>query len=120
VLVSDCRADLVSLRATRLEDVTFRDCELTEADFADAHLRGVRLERCRLAGAELRGARFERSVIEGCDLQGLQVTGSLRGITMPWADVIEAAGVFAAALGVKIAEDEDEDSAASRGRSRSR
>jgi uncharacterized protein YjbI with pentapeptide repeats len=108
VLVTDCRADLVSLRATRLEDVTFRDCELTEADFGAARLRGVRLERCRLTGAELRGARFERCVIESCDLEGLQVPERLHGVTMPWADVIEAAGVFAAALGVKIAEDEEE------------
>ncbi len=106
VLVADCRADLVSLRSTRLEDVTFRDCDLTEADFADAHLRRVRFERCRLAGAELRGMRFEGCTIEGCDLQGLQVTGSLRGVTMPWPDIIEAAGVFASALGVAVAEDD--------------
>ena len=39
VLFADCRADLMSLRSTRLEGAIFRDCVLTGADFSGADLR---------------------------------------------------------------------------------
>ncbi len=105
VEVCDCRADLVALRRTQLERVTFRDCVLTEADLLEARLREVTLERCSLAGADLRGARFERCQLRGCDLEGLHGIGRLDGITMPWPDIVDAAGTFASALGVRVLED---------------
>lgn len=106
VLVTDCRADLCALRYTRLEDVTFRDCLLTEADLVEARLRAVRLERCSLVGADLRGTRFERCELRGCKLDGLRGVERLSGVAMPWPDVVQAAGTFAAALGVTVLDEE--------------
>lgn len=105
VEVTDCRADLVALRRTQLERVTFRDCVLSEADLLEARLREVTLERCSLTGADVRGTRFERCQLRGCDLDGLHGIGRLDGVTMPWPDIVDAAGTFAAALGVRVAED---------------
>ncbi len=50
ILFEDTRLDLANLRMARLERVTFRDCSLTEADFADADLASVRFERSTCAG----------------------------------------------------------------------
>lgn len=105
VEVRDCRADLVALRRTQLERVSFVDCVLTEADLLEARLREVELVRCSLAGADLRGARFERCELRGCDLAGLHGIDRLDGIAMPWPDIVDAAGTFASALGVRVAED---------------
>jgi uncharacterized protein YjbI with pentapeptide repeats len=105
VEVSECRADLVALRRTQLERVTFRDCVLTEADLLEARLREVTLVRCSLAGADLRGTRFERCELRGCDLEGVHGIERLNGITMPWGDIVQSAGTFASALGVRVAED---------------
>lgn len=105
VLVADCRADLSGLRHAALERVTFRDCDLTEVDLVESRLRHVRFERCRLAGADVRDARFERCQMRECDLAGLRGAESLRGVSMPWSDVVAAAGLMAAALGIRISED---------------
>jgi uncharacterized protein YjbI with pentapeptide repeats len=105
VEITDCRADLVALRRTQLERVTFRDCVLSEADLLEARLREVTLERCTLTAADLRGTRFERCELRGCDLDGLHGISRLDGITMPWPDIVDAAGTFASALGVRVAED---------------
>jgi uncharacterized protein YjbI with pentapeptide repeats len=105
VLVADCRADLCALRATRLERVTFRDCVLTEADLVDVQLRDVHFERCSLVGADLSGARFQRCEMRGCDLEGLRGVERLRGVAMPWPDVVQSAGLFAEAVGVQILDD---------------
>jgi hypothetical protein len=107
VEVHDCRADLVALRRTQLERVRFVDCVLTEADLLEARLREVELVRCSLTGADLRGARFERCELRGCDLAGLHGIDRLDGISMPWADIVDAAGTFASALGVRVADAED-------------
>lgn len=104
VTVSGCGADLATMRHTRLERVAFVDCRLTEADFADARLREVSFERCDLAGVDLRGARFQRVELRGCRLDGLRGIERLDGVSMPWTDVVEAAGVFAAALGVTVSD----------------
>jgi hypothetical protein len=106
VEVHDCRADLVALRRTVLERVAFVDCVLTEADLLEARLRDVELIRCTLAGADLRGARFERCTMRGCDLAGLHGIDRLEGISMPWADIVDAAGTFASALGVRVLEED--------------
>ena len=104
VTVSGCGADLATMRHTRLERVAFVDCRLAEADFADARLREVSFERCDLAGVDLRGARFQRVELRGCRLDGLRGIERLDGVSMPWTDVVEAAGVFASALGVTVSD----------------
>ena len=104
VTFSDCRIDLASLAAARLERVVFADCDLRETSFGEAVLRDVRFERCDLGGAELSRVRLQRVVLAGCRLEGINAVGDLRGASMPWPDIIDNAGLFAAAAGVRAAE----------------
>jgi uncharacterized protein YjbI with pentapeptide repeats len=61
------------------------DCDLTEADLTDA--------------------RFSACEMRGCTLDGLRGAQRLRGVAMPWSDVLAAAGTFAAALGIDVRDD---------------
>jgi hypothetical protein len=56
-------------------------------------LRGAKLHRC-----ELRGNRLE-------DLRGVE---RLRGVVMPWVDIVGAAGLWAQALGIAVLDDEND------------
>ena len=58
VVVRDCRIDLASFAASRIEQVVFERCNLRQTDFQDADLRGVRFVDCDLTGADLSGARL--------------------------------------------------------------
>jgi hypothetical protein len=79
----------------RLPDV-LDEQPLTDHDLeAGARIADRRLDAPQLAQAELRG----------CDLDGLHGIGRLDGIAMPWPDIVDAAGTFASALGVRVAED---------------
>jgi uncharacterized protein YjbI with pentapeptide repeats len=68
-----------------MESVAFRRCDLTQADIGGA----------RLSGCEM----------SGCTLDGLRGVDRLRGVAMPWNDILAAAGVFAAELGVRLLEE---------------
>ena len=102
VVFEGCRLDLASFRFAKLARVDFRDCRLEEADFHGATLSSVRLERCVLVGANVDGASFARSELRDCELTGLTGAGSLGGVRMPWSDVIQIAGLLAAATGIEI------------------
>jgi len=107
VILRQCRIDLATFAATRFEQVTFEDCLLTEADFQEASLHSVRFGDCDLSGVDLTGARFDRCELRGCTLDGLRGAERLRGVAMPWEDIVGAAGTFAAALGVSIIDERD-------------
>src|SRR3954466_1152683 len=102
---ADCRADMASFESSRLSHVSFSDCDMREADLRSARLEAVRFERCDLSGADLRGARLERCEMRGCTLDGLRGAERLRGVAMPWPDILAAAGVFAGELGVRVLDD---------------
>jgi uncharacterized protein YjbI with pentapeptide repeats len=104
VTLTGCRIDLASLAAARLERVVFADCDLRETSFAEAVLRDVRFERCDLGGAELAQVRLQRVELRGCRLEGINAIENLRGATMPWEDIVGNAGLFATAVGVRVAE----------------
>jgi uncharacterized protein YjbI with pentapeptide repeats len=105
VVLRDCRIDLSSFAATRLDQVVFERCLLTQADFQEAQLRAVRFVDCDLSEADLTDARFDRCEMRGCTLDGLRGAQRLRGVSMPWSDVLAAAGTFAAALGIDVRDD---------------
>ena len=105
VTFADCRADLTSFRFARLERVVFRDCRLEESDFYGAELEDVLFERCDLRLATIDGMRTTRVELRGCNLDGLQGAGALRGVRMPWNDVVGNGAVFAAALGIDVLDD---------------
>jgi uncharacterized protein YjbI with pentapeptide repeats len=98
----DARLDLSSFRFATVERVAFVDCRLEEADFHGATLTSVRFERCALTRASFDAAAFVRSELRGCELEGLQGVERLRGVRMPFGDVVQLAGLLAAAVGIEI------------------
>jgi uncharacterized protein YjbI with pentapeptide repeats len=97
----DCRLDLAGLRLAKLERVVFRDCRMEECDLYGATLTDALFERCALRQARLAKARLERVELRGCDLTGLDGVEALRGVRMPWNDVLENAPLFASAVGIE-------------------
>lgn len=98
----DCRIDLASFRFAKLKRVGFERCQMDEIDFYEANLSSVAFIDCVLVGATLGGATFTGSEMRGCDLSGVANPGQLRGVRMPWPDVISAAGELASAVGIEI------------------
>lgn len=104
VTFDECRIDLAGLRFAKLERVVFRDCRMGECDFYGASLKDVLFERCELREATFSACTLERVELRGCALEGLRGAEALRGARMPWNDVLECAPLFAAALGIEIAD----------------
>ncbi|HWN21304.1 MAG TPA: pentapeptide repeat-containing protein [Gaiellaceae bacterium] len=102
VVFEGCRLDLASFRFAKLARIAFRDCRLEESDFHGATLSSVRFEQCALVGANVDGASFSQSELRDCELTGLTGAGSLGGVRMPWGDVIQIAGLLAAATGIEV------------------
>ncbi|MDP9233034.1 MAG: pentapeptide repeat-containing protein, partial [Actinomycetota bacterium] len=101
-----CRLDLCSLRFATLDRVRFEDCRMEEADFYEAALNSVAFVDCDLSRATLAKATFERCEMRGCELGGINGADRLRGVTMPWLDILRSAAVLADGVGVQIL-DED-------------
>ena len=101
-VLRDCRMDLATFAGTTFERTVFDGCVLAQADFRDALLRSVRFDHCDLSGADLTGVRLDRCELRACTLDGLVGLERLRGAAMPWADLVGHAGLFAAALGIRV------------------
>jgi uncharacterized protein YjbI with pentapeptide repeats len=99
-----CRLDLAAARLSRFERVVFSDCRLEELDLYGSQLKDVLFERCVLREATLSAVKSERVELRGCDLAGLRGAEALRGMRMPWNDVLENAPLFANVAGVEIVE----------------
>jgi uncharacterized protein YjbI with pentapeptide repeats len=80
----------------------FSDCRLEELDLYGAQLQDVLFERCVLREATISNVKAKRVELRGCDLTGLRGAEALRGIRMPWNDVLENAPLFAGAVGIEI------------------
>lgn len=102
VVFDSCRLDLSSLRHAKLERVVFRDCRLEEAELYGAELHSVRFERTNLTGASVEAATFVDCELRACELEGLRGVERLRGVRMPWPDVVQIAGLLATAAGIEI------------------
>ena len=98
----DCRIDLATFAGTTFERVVFDGCMLAQAEFREALLRSVRFEHCDLTEADLTGLRIDGCELRSCTLDGLAGAERLRGAAMPWGDIVGHAGVFAAALGIRL------------------
>ncbi len=107
VTFRDCRIDLASFAQTLLVRTTFEDCVLSECDFGEARLQSVRLERCDLSGADFSDARFVRCELRGCRIDGARGPASISGVAMSVADTVAASTTFAAALGIAIIDEPD-------------
>jgi uncharacterized protein YjbI with pentapeptide repeats len=107
VHLRDCRIDLATFAGSTFERVTFEGCMLAQAEFREALLRSVRFEHCDLTEADLTGVRIDGCELRSCTLDGLAGAERLRGAAIPWADLVGHAGVFAAALGIRVLEEDD-------------
>ena len=63
--------------------------------------------RCDLSRAALSNSTLQRVELRGCTLDGIQSVTDLRGASMPWPDILDNAGVLAAALGIALVVDDD-------------
>jgi uncharacterized protein YjbI with pentapeptide repeats len=102
VVFEECRIDLAGLRNAQLERVVFRDCRMAECELYGATLKDVLFERCELREATFSGMTIQRVELRGCDLTAARGAEALRGARMPWNDVIDNAGLFAAVVGIDI------------------
>ncbi len=62
-------------------------------------------EGCDLTGADFRGARLKECTIRGTSLDAVVGVESLRGLTMPWTDLVGSVAALAAALGIAVEAD---------------
>jgi uncharacterized protein YjbI with pentapeptide repeats len=99
-----CRLDLSNLRMAKLDRVRFEGCRMEEADFYQASLRSVVFEDCTLTGANWSGATFERTEMRSSDLTGSNGLESIRGVRMPWLDIVRSANEIARAAGIVVIE----------------
>jgi uncharacterized protein YjbI with pentapeptide repeats len=109
VVLRGCRANLAGFAETRMADVRFESCDLRESDFQDARMTRVVFDRCDLTGADLRGARFDRCRMERCRLDGAALGHELKGLTLSYADLLDAVPALADALGLSIADRDEEE-----------
>jgi uncharacterized protein YjbI with pentapeptide repeats len=102
---TDCSLQLASFASATLHNVVFERVNLAEASFMDARLEAVAFVDCRLDGTDFRRATVSGCAIRGTSLDGVLGVDSLRGVRMPWADVVGSAGALAAALGIVVEHD---------------
>lgn len=95
----DCQIGLARAFGTRLERCWFECCDLREADFEEAQLKGVVFRGC-----DLRQARFASSRLGETDFRGSRVDGLVVNPDLLRGAVIapEQADIFAAAMGLRV------------------
>ncbi len=103
--VLDSSLQLASFASATLRNVVFERVNLAEASFMHARLEAVAFVDCRLEGADFRHAKVAGCAIRGASLDGVLGVESLRGLRMPWPDVLASAGALAAALGIDVESD---------------
>lgn len=103
--VVDCSLQLASFASATLRNVVFERVNLAEASFMHARLESVAFLDCRLEGADFRQAKLAGCAIRGASLDGVLGVESMRGLRMPWPDLLGSAGALAAALGIDVESD---------------
>jgi hypothetical protein len=93
---------LCSFAHSALRRVAFENVNLREASFLETRLTSVSFSGCDLTGADFRGARLKECTIRGSSLDGVVGVESLRGLTMPWVDLVGSVEALAAALGIEV------------------
>ncbi len=82
--------------------MAFEDVNLREASFMETQLTSVSFTGCDLVGADFRGARVKDCTIRGASLDEVVGVESLRGLRMPWSDLVGSVAALAAALGIGV------------------
>lgn len=103
--VTDSALLLASFAFAKLRHVVFERVNLAEVSFMEARLDGVEFIDCKLTGADFRGAKLQSCTIRGTPLDGIVGVDCLKGIAMPWPDILASAATLAAALGIVVEAD---------------
>jgi uncharacterized protein YjbI with pentapeptide repeats len=98
---------LASIAHSTIRRARFEGVNLREASFVGTRLNSVTFDGCDLTGADFRDARLEHCTIRGSSLDAVVGVESMRGLTMPWTDLVGSVGALAAALGIAVEADED-------------
>jgi len=69
-ILDHCKCDLSVFHDSKLEQCTFRECDLREVDFQNAQLNRVTFRDC-----DLRGGRFPSAKLHEVDFRGSQLEG---------------------------------------------
>lgn len=104
VRITDSTLQLASFAGARIRDAVLEGVNLTDTSFMGARLEGVAFIGCTLAGTDFRDARLEGCAIRDASLQDVLGVSALRGVRMPWPDILASAGALADALGIRIDE----------------
>lgn len=73
LLFKHCQVSLAQFRFTLFRTVRFEHCDLSDADFQGADLSGVAFVDCNLSRAEMSGAKLTGADLRGSVLDGLHV-----------------------------------------------
>ena len=103
--VIDCSLQLASFASATLRNVVFERVNLAEASFMHARLESVAFVDCRLQGADFRHVKLAGCLIRGASLDGVLGVEAMRGLRMPWPDVLASAAALASALGIDVEAD---------------
>ena len=103
---TQCRLDLSSFRFAKLDRVRFENCRMEEVDLYGAAFTSVEFSMCDLSRASLAQTTFHRCEMRECELGGLGNPEQLRGVGMPWPDIVRSAAVLASGIGVRILDDD--------------
>ncbi len=102
LVLINSRVSGLSFRAARLDsfvvcgDSVFKDCDFSEADMANANLRGAVLERCDFSGANLTGSDFSDCSAAGSTFERVRarnarfVNACLNEVVFKSSDLMEA------------------------------
>ncbi|HTW20962.1 MAG TPA: pentapeptide repeat-containing protein [Mycobacteriales bacterium] len=94
--------DELSLRFSRLRRVTFRDCDLSGADFTNTTFEHVSITGCSMRRARFDAATVECLVISDCDLGGVTGALHLKGAQIDASDLPSLAISLAREAGIAI------------------
>lgn len=101
-LLVDCRTDELSMRFSRLRNVTFRRCDLAGADFYNTTFEHVTFDSCSLRGARFNAATIKCLEIDSCDMTGLVGALDLKGAVMKLDDLQTLAPSLASEAGIQL------------------
>lgn len=105
VVIVDSSLALASFAFAKLRNVVFERVKLTDASFMEAHLERVVFIDCELGGSDFRGVKLKDCAIRGTPLDGILGVESMRGLAMPWPDLLASAAALAAGLGIDVEPD---------------
>lgn len=100
VVIKRSKADLSLLALTKMKNIVFEDCILTDADFQECDMDNVRFNGCNLTNTSFLGARFKNVDLRGSNIEKIKISpDQFNGIII---EPIQAAYLIGA-TGAKVA-----------------